>query len=171
MRTVILSALLLSACSGDARSLRLTELDLTDMATVRDIRNRLGPADASAFATYAVRHNTTSAGFCGHPLLDPTGKPPRTIGDAIDLTLARESDELKARIAAARPRTEAERINDKWAELIRQRDRLIDRQTILRAQQGPAAERAPEWKSLETKMAASDGELSLLKPKVFGSAN
>ena len=171
MRTVILSAFLLAACSGDARSLRLTELDLTDMATVQDIRNRLSPADASAFATFAVRHNTTSAGFCGHPLLDPTGKPPRTIGQAIDLTLARDSDERKSRNAAARPRTQAELMNDKWAELIRQRDRLIDRQTILRTQQGPAAERLPEWKSLVSQMATSDRELSLLKPKVFGSEN
>jgi hypothetical protein len=80
----------LSACGQDARSVRLGDVDLTKSATVRDVRERLSPADRPAFAIYVTRHLVYGAGFCGQRLTDTEGREPATVGEAIDQTRARE---------------------------------------------------------------------------------
>jgi hypothetical protein len=86
-RVYIVLALFASACTDDIRKLKLTEVDLANMAAVRELGDRLSPLERTALLTYAGIHAPSSGGFCGRRLEDRWGNEPQTVGDAIELTL------------------------------------------------------------------------------------
>jgi hypothetical protein len=154
--------LLVGACVSDVKTISLTEVDLSKPSVLMEIRDRLPPEERTLLSTFAVRHTASSAGFCGRPLVGPDGVEPRTIGEAIELTRAREATE-KAHLAQSRSPKIISSPQDAWAYLISDRDRLITRQSILRLQFGPVAQQRAEWKELAKELAKLDKELASLK--------
>ncbi|WP_211214996.1 hypothetical protein [Novosphingopyxis baekryungensis] len=96
------------------------------------------------------------------------GRQPETVGEAIDLAKARELEERAAAEIQSRPKHPLELAQIEWDELIAERDILIDEQTLLRAEHGPAAERSIEWTSIQTKMTEIEDRLLAIKPKLYG---
>lgn len=162
----IVLAFLLSACAQDPLSVRLAEVDLSDAAVMQDLARGLSPKDKAALIIYQTVHSPSSTGFCGQRLVGRDGEEPRTIGDAINLTLRREAQLRTARIEAERPKTAAELAREQWDGLIVERELLIARQSALLVNHGPAAKRLSEWNSLETKMTESDRKLAALRPEM-----
>lgn len=166
---VIAGLILLMGCAPDPRSVELSDVDLSDMRTVQAVRAQLSAEDGAAFATYLVKHHIASANFCGRSLAGPDGKPPETIGEAIDFALAREIEDRRALAMASKPLHPRELAQQHWDTLVSERDFLIDAQSLLHAQHGTAAERLSEWSSIESRRADVDRRLLELKPTVFGS--
>lgn len=162
----ILPMLLLAACSQDPRAIELADVNLADMDVVQDIRGRLAPEDRSVFGTYVIRHAATSPSFCGEVLVDRDGRMPRTIGEAIDLTVLREERDRRERLAAKRPPTAAEALRRQRDSLILGKEALIGRRTFLDMRHGPAAKELPEWAEIEARMADYDAQLAALEPKL-----
>ncbi|MXO59989.1 hypothetical protein GRI89_10600 [Altererythrobacter salegens] len=164
-----LACMMLLSCAPDARSIKLTDVDLSDMDTVQGIRSQLSANDGAIFANYVVKHSLTSASFCGHPLVDPNGYPPKTVGEAIELTIVRDAEDRAERIAARRPKNSWELKQERWDDLVSERDMLIDSQSMLLAKHGSEAERLPEWKSIEARKVDLESRLREMKPTVFKS--
>ena len=170
-RAVLLFVAALLGCSPEVRGIELAELDLTDMETVRDIRSRLDDAERAAFASYVAKHHLRAAAFCGRPLIGTDGQGPKTVGEAIDLTIARDARDRRALVEASRPPHPREVARRSWDDLISERDGLIDAQSRLLEVHGQAGEGSPEWKALEARKLEVDRRLAELKPRVFGSDN
>ncbi len=168
-RAALLFTILLGGCAPSARDIALAEIDLRDMQTVQSIRTQLSDQDARAFASFVVRHHVKSAGFCGRPLQNSQGKPPATVGEAIDLAVRRDAMELQASMAALAPKHPRELAREAWDNLVRERDIGIDAQTRLRMQYGDAAIRRPEWARLEASIAEIDRKLVAMRPAIFGA--
>jgi hypothetical protein len=167
-RGVLLLVAALLGCSPEVKDIELKELDLTDMETVQDIRARLDKAEGAAFANYVAKHYVRSAAFCGRPLVTPDGQPPATVGEAIDLTKARDAQDRQALEEAARPRHPREVAKQEWDELISERDTIIDAQSRLLEVSGRGAQRSTEWKALEASKLELDRRLAEMKPRVYG---
>ncbi len=168
-RTFLLFVGLLGGCTPTARDIALSDIDLSNMQTVRTIRDQLSPQDGAAFADYVVRHNIKSANYCGQPLLNNDGEAPDTVGEAVDLTARRDAADRQVLVAAQRPTHPRELAKDQWDRLIRNRDTIIDAQDRLRLQYGDNAKRRSDWISLETRIVEIDRKLVAMKPDVFGS--
>ena len=160
---------MLSGCAPDVRSTELSRIDLTDMKTLQEIRSRLSPEEGAALASYAIRHSASSHSFCGEALLGSNGKPPETVGEAIELALVRDAAERRQAVEAARPKTPLDNARDRWETLISERDMVIDAQSMLRAKHGLRAESLHEWKALGARLADVDERLVKLKPQLSGS--
>lgn len=160
----------LAACSQDVRSLELADVDLSDMEVVQEIRHSLPPEDRPVFSTYVVKHVATSSSFCGETLVDRNGREPRTIGEALALTVLREERDRRERLAAERPLSATELARRERETLVGRREALIARQTALFATQGPAAAQAPEWKAIAAEMAEVDRRLSAMGAAAAGAA-
>ena len=165
-RLVIALVLMLAACTEDVRDLRLENVDLSDMAAVRELGRQLNPTDKAALITYAAIHAPSSAGFCGKRLVGRSGKEPSTIGEAIELTLDLQADVRTARIDAERALAPAQLAAERWDDLIVQRELLISRQSVLLSEHGASARQLREWRSLEVRMTEYDEKLAALKPKL-----
>lgn len=159
-----LPMLLLAACAPDARDIALADVDLGNMEVVREIRRQLPAEDRPVFGTYVVRHAVSSPSFCGEVLVDSGGREPRTIGEAIALTVMREEELRRERLAAKRPPTAAEALRREREGLIAQKEALIGRRTYLYSLHGPAAEQLPEWRKMAEQEAEYDAELRALEP-------
>jgi hypothetical protein len=133
MAALVLILPLLS-CANDPRTIRLADVDLSNLAVVEKLRRSLSIEERAALTDYVVRHRVQSAAFCGTRLVDDGGGDPQTLGDAIDLTIARKLEE--ERRDAQKPGWAL-----RWEELTRERDRLMDRQSLLLVKHGPAAHR------------------------------
>jgi hypothetical protein len=155
----VLLLLLLAACSPDVRSLELADVDLSDMGVVQEIRQNLPPEDRPVFSTYIVRHLATSSSFCGETLVDRNGREPRTIGEALVLTVMREERDRRERLAAKRPLSAPELARRERDLLIGQREALLARQTYLFSTQGPGVQQLPEWDAITAQIAEIDGKL------------
>lgn len=167
-RVIILVAALLTGCAPAARDIRLDDVNFADMAAVQEIRDRLSPEEGVAFADFVARHRIGSASFCGQPLIDNRGREPATIGDAVDLALRRDAAERQAAIEAKQPKHPLQLAKGEWDRLIFARDVAIDAQSRLRMEYGERAERQPEWRSLQIRIAEIDQKLAKMKAKVFG---
>jgi hypothetical protein len=172
IRAVTLLAILcaLSSCASDTRGVKLANIDLGDAEAVQEIRARLSPQDRGAFNDYVLMHRISSESFCGKALVRPDGKAPETVGEAIDLAAVRDAEDRLAMKAASRPKHPRELAQQKWDELVSERDMLIDAQSVLRIEHGQAAERLSEWSAIKAKLADVDKRLIAMKPKVFGSS-
>lgn len=168
-RTFMLFVGLLGGCTPAARDIALSDIDLTNMQTVRTIQDRLSSQDGAAFADYAVRHHIKSANYCGQPLLNNDGEAPDTVGEAVDLTARRDAVNRPVLVAAQTPSHPRELAKEQWDKLIGNRDTIIDAQDRLRLQYGDGAKRRLDWISLETKLVEIDRKLVAMKPNVFGS--
>jgi len=104
-------------------------------------------------------------------LLASDGKPPTTVGEAIDLTLTRDAEDRRKLEEAIEPRHPREMAKEAWDDLISERDGLIDAQSRLLEVHGPAAEGSREWKALETRKLGIDKRLVEMKPLVFGAGS
>ena len=149
---LLLSTLLLAACGDDVRDRRLTEVDLSNMEFVHQLARDLGPTDRAALITYAAIHDPGSTHFCGERLADTRGEEPKTIGEAIDLTLERAAL-TRARARTQTSETPAELIGKRLEDVVFERDMVSDRESFLLADHGLAAKQLPEWRSLESKKA------------------
>lgn len=165
---LIAGLIVLMGCASDARSVKLSDVDLSDMRTVQQVRAQLGAEEGVAFANYVVKHHIASANFCGRLLIGSDGKPPETIGEAIDLALAREAEVRRALEMANEPKHPREVAHQRWDKLISEREYLVHAQVVMRGKHGAAAERQSEWSSIETRMADVDRRLVEMKPRVFG---
>jgi hypothetical protein len=154
--------LLAGACASDVRTISLAEVDLSKSSVLMKIRDQLAPEERTLLSTFVVRHTASSAGFCGRPLVGPGGVEPKTIGEAIELTRAREAME-RDYLAKIRSPIIVSSPQEAWAYLISDRDRLITRQSILRLQFGPVAQQRAEWKELARELAKLDAKLAALK--------
>lgn len=166
---LIAGIILFTGCASDPRGVKLSDVDLSDMRTVQEVRAQLNAEDGVAFANYVVKHHIASANFCGRTLARSDGKPPETIGEAIDLALAREAEDRRAFEIASKPKHPRELAQQHWDDLISERDFLIDAKSMMRGKHGTAAERQSEWSSIETQLADVDRRLVEIKPRVFGS--
>lgn len=166
-RAILLFLVLLGGCAPGARDIALSDLNLSDMQQIQSIRNQLGPQDGRAFANYIVRHHVASVNYCGRPLLGAHGKPPETVGEAIDLAMRRDALELGAALAASAPKHPRQLARDEWDSLIRDRDIKVDARARLHDQFGDKASRRPEWASLEAQLSEIDRKLVAMKPVVF----
>jgi hypothetical protein len=100
--------LCLAACGQDVRSLRLDEVDLTDMAQVQRLGQSLSPAERPAFTTFVAIHGRAEAGNCGLTLGGREARQPETIGEAIEamqIRLAQVRPAPSASVAAPPPVT------------------------------------------------------------------
>lgn len=168
-RAILLFVVLLGGCAPGGRDIALSDINLSDMQTVRQIRDQLAPQDGIAFANYILRHHAKSASYCGKPLLDADGKEPATVGDAIDLAVRRDAMEQAALLASQAPKHPLQFAREEWDMLQRDRDIVIDTQTRLRSEFGDGASRHPEWASLEIRSAEIDRKLVAMQPTVFGA--
>ena len=159
---------LLGGCGSDPRGTKLANVDLGDPETIQRIRIHLSANDRGAFNDYVFRHYAASRTFCGRALIRPDGKSPETIGEAIDLTLARDAEERQARNEASRPSHPRELAKKQWDDLTSERDMLIDAQSSLREKHGSSAERLSEWASTNARLTDLNRRLIALKPQVFG---
>lgn len=167
-RTFLLFVGLLGGCTPAARDIALSDIDLSNMHTVRTIQDRLSTQDSAAFADYVVRHHIKSANYCGQPLLNNDGEAPDTVGEAADLTARRDAQDRPVLVAEKTPTHPRELEKERWDKLIRNRDTIIDAQDRLRLQYGDGAKRRSEWMSLETRLVEIDRKLVAMKPDVFG---
>lgn len=167
-RTFLLLVGLLGGCAPAARDISLSDIDMSNMQTVRAIRDQLSPKDGVAFADYVVKHHAESANYCGEPLLDDDGEAPDTVGEAVDLTARRDAADRQVLVAARAPSHPREQAKEQWDNLIRNRDIIIDAQARLRLEYGNGAKRRPEWVPLETRMVEIDRKLVAMKSSVFG---
>lgn len=156
---------LLVGCASDPKSVHLADVDLSDMTTVQEIRSQLNAQEGAAFANYLVKHRRTSSSFCGRILIGPKGKPPATIGEAIEFTLAKDAEDRRAAEMAIKLRPFWE-LEQQWKQLGDRRDMLVDMQSMLRAQHGAAAVRLSQWNSIEASLADVNRRLSELKPRM-----
>jgi hypothetical protein len=168
-RVTLILLLLLSACATEVRSKRIADVDLADMEVVRALGQEMTETDRAAFNTFVVKHVATSARFCGRTLLRPDGREPTTIGEAIDLTRARETEIRKALLAAQAPKTPRQLLEERWKRLTSERDLMIDHQTWLTAEHGPAAKQLPEWKSLQVGLAENGRQMMKIRPLIAGN--
>lgn len=150
----------LSACAPDPLSRELASLDLADMGVVQNLGRNLAPDERVAFNTYIAIHRPDGPGFCGERLVDKQGKEPATVGEAINLTLARIEADKALRRAAAQPKSPAEMAQEKKEFLLAQREQIEVRRSLLFAQYGPDAERMPEWREIDRELAEYDRQLA-----------
>lgn len=47
-------------CGSDPRGVKLSDVDLSDMGTVQEVRAQLSAEDGAAFASYVVKHHIAS---------------------------------------------------------------------------------------------------------------
>jgi hypothetical protein len=165
---LIASMSLLLGCAPGVKDAKLEDVDLSDMKALQAIRAQLNAEDGAAFASYVVRHSVASASFCGRPLAGPDGKPPRTVGEAIDLALDRDAADRRALALEGQSEYSRPRAQEQWDDLISERDMLINAQSVLRADHGAFAERRSEWKALEARIAHINDHLSELEPLIYG---
>lgn len=161
--------LLFAGCAPAVKSLSLADINLDDPHAVSQIGSQLSEADRAALATYIVRHRAGGRHFCGRPLLRSDGRTAQTVGEAIQLTVAREREQREADAKLREPGTSHGRARERWDDLASQRDTLLDAQSRLREQSGSAAEQTAEWKRLADRLADIDARLERLRPVVFGS--
>ena len=152
---LLLLAINLMSCAPDVHSLELDNLDLTDSSTVQHIRAGLNDVEKVAFAEFLVRHVALSSSYCGEPLVHRDGRPPATIGAAIELSIARSRAEKLhlARFAFTEPIDPAVA---KRETLLRERDDLINGKMSMRA----AGQDTPKDTSvMDEKIAAIEAQL------------
>jgi len=155
-------ALLLASCGEDVRNRPLADVDLSNIKFVHQLARDLGSTDGAALINYADIHDPGSTHFCGERLVDARGEEPKTIGGAIDLTLARVAL-TRAGERTQTSETPAELIGKRLEDVAFERDMVSDRESFLLADHGLAAKQLPEWRSLESKKANLNQTLTSLQ--------
>lgn len=163
--------MVLASCGQDVRDTPLAGLDLNDRTLVASLRERLAPDDRAPFATYALLHWPGSKLFCGSPPNDSTGREPETIGEAIEVTLAREEKLEKARTAAAEPQSALDHQQALETRAIDRVEELTLERDMLATSLGPNTSKSPEWQRLKRKLEEATEDLAALrrKPKTAGN--
>lgn len=130
----LLAALALTSCMTPSRDVTLGGLDLNDPQVLERLQSGLTPAERGAFAVYALRHWPSSRYFCGEALVDSSGRMPKTVGEAVAQTLAREEADAAAKRARERPLGRIEQMLRDRNEALSRRDVIIARQNVARMQ-------------------------------------
>lgn len=164
--SVFLSFALLG-CTSDVGNTRLADVDLSDMRVVQRLKSQMDPEERQAFATYMVEHYVSSEKFCGRPLVGAQGQKPATIRDAIEMTRFRQRQDYAAIPDDSGIREEP--IVRQWDDLISRRDLLIDRQTLLSAENGKSARDNRELKSIRDNIADLDRQLLDLRSRYLAA--
>lgn len=163
--------MVLASCGQDVRDTPLAGLDLNDRALVASLRERLAPDDRAPFATYALLHWPGSRLYCGSPPNDGAGREPETIGEAIEVTLAREEELEKARAAAVEPQTDFDHQRALETRAIDRVEELVLKRDMLATRLGPDASKSPEWKRLKRMLDEATEDLAALRRKADTADN
>ena len=139
---------MLAACGTPPRDVRLAGLDLSQPAVVADLKQGLAPQERAALISYAVFHWPGSKNYCGRPAFAQDVEP-RTIGEAIDRTIAFEAALDRKRTAEAQPASLASRRAQQDRQLIDRFDDLTLRRDMILDRQGGQADRASELRKIE----------------------
>lgn len=153
------------ACSENLREHELSQYDFADMAVVSAVSAQLEKQDRAIFRTYAVKHLTSSAKFCGEKLVSVEGREPVTIGEAIDLTLAREARDAELRASQdLRNFSPAAQRYIRIEELTEARDDVINEREIYRMMEGDPSdiEQHNQWREFERQIAEINAQLATL---------
>lgn len=133
------------------------------MEFVHELARELGPTGGgAALITYAAIHDPASRHFCGKRLVDSRGEEPKTIGEAISLTLTQMAQN-RAPERTKNSETPAELIGKRLEEATFERDMVTDRESFLLADHGAAAKHLPEWRSLESRKVSLHRTLTSLR--------
>lgn len=138
----LLAALALTSCMTPSRDVALGGLDLNDPRVLQRLQSGLTPTERGAFAVYALRHWPSSRYFCGEALVDSSGRIPKTVGEAIAQTLAREEADAAAKRARERPVDPVEQMLRNRNEALTRRDLIIARQNVAQMQPDTSKNRA-----------------------------
>lgn len=170
MRPVIISialALAVTGCASSTLDTPLAGLDLNDSRTLARLQSGLSSQDRGALAVYALRHWPESRAFCGEAVVDTSGRLPRTIGEAIQLTKAREQADTAAALARARPKSDGEKLLEQRDFEISQRDALLARQQVAMAMLKSKRARS-EMASISRDLAEVDKRLGEINARLEG---
>lgn len=157
---------LLAACGQNVKERPIDEVNLGDMAILQELGEDLTDDERAALATYVVAHWSGSSAFCGEVLVDQSGQPPETIGDAITMTLYREEERERRLAEAARPRTSMEKLIDRRDFLLGQQNQLYARKTLLFDEYGPEAPDLPQMAAIERELQVSLAETAKLTEEI-----
>ena len=163
-RLPLLFALLLCSCGSDVRNVPLSDIDLSDMNAVRQIGRSLSPPERSALITYAATHNSASSRDCGHGPVGHGAVVPKTIGQAIAITLAQAAIGRSVPAGYESPSVRTQ-VGEQQDDLILRRDVIVDRESTLLADHGAAAKKLAEWQALESKRANYTMRLAALRSR------
>ena len=116
----------LSACTATPHEMLLDEIDLADERALAAIKSDLTAPERAALTNYVLFHWPDSQYYCGE-VADRLGETPKTIGQAIRLTLTEQERLQKARRGIESPVLET---------ALRQSDeqQVIDRMEMLELQ-------------------------------------
>ena len=139
---------LLAACGTPPREVKLAGLDLGQPALLEKLRKGLAPGDGAALITYAAFHWPGSKNYCGRPVFAQAVEP-KTVGEAIDRTIAFEAALDRKRTAEAQPASPASERAQQDRQLIDRFDDLTLRRDMILGRQGGQADRASELRKIE----------------------
>lgn len=162
-------ALCATACAADGRATALQGLDLGDRATLRAIQEQIPRDQRGALATYALLHWPQSKFYCGRPV-GPSGTVPRTVGDAIDMTLAFESDRERALAATRAPANAFDRLVERKQETITRIETLVLQRDMVRAKLGPSAASSAEYRAIAAKLETARADLERVRSQMPAQA-
>jgi hypothetical protein len=136
-------AIALTGCGGDVRDTKIADIDLTNMAEVQKVANKLEPDERAAFGLYVMNRTVGSMIMPGQEIVRADGKAPETVREAIALAKVRKAK------------------RDKRGKLMSERNALVERHNALMPDDGSGlleADKA-EWERLEKQIAEYDAKL------------
>ncbi|QGN56110.1 hypothetical protein [Novosphingobium sp. Gsoil 351] len=139
---------LLAACGTPPRDVKLAGLDLGQPAVLEKLKEGLSPGEGTALITYAAFHWPGSKNYCGRPAFAQDIEP-KTIGEAIDRTIAFETALTRKRMAEAKHATPASERAQQDKQLIDRFDDLTLRRDMILSRQGGRTDRAKELRKIE----------------------
>ena len=145
---VIAGVFLLSACGTPPRDVRLAGLDLGEPTVLAELKQGLAPDQRAALTSYAVFHWPGSKNYCGRPVFAQVVEP-KTVGEAIDRTIAFEAALDRKRTVEAQPASPATERAQQDRQLIDRFDDLTLRRDMILGRQGGQADRASELRKIE----------------------
>jgi hypothetical protein len=136
-------ATLLVGCGGDVRDTKIADIDLTNMAEVQKVANKLEPDERAAFGLYVMNRTVGSMIMPGQEIVRADGKAPITVREAIALAKVRKAKQ------------------DKRGKLMSERNALVERHNALMPDDGSGLRDSDkaEWESLEKQIAEYDAKL------------
>lgn len=142
---------LLAACGTPPREVKLAGLDLGESAVLEKLRVGLAPGEGAALITYAAFHWPGSKNYCGRPIFAQVVEP-KTVGEAIDRTIAFETALARKRMAETEPASLADRRAQRDQQLIDRFEELTLSRSMVLTRVERQAERASDLEAIEREL-------------------